>query len=353
MKIANVYVQNKCISIISNKFKIIEKLSIEYKDYFKFKIEEKVKGNEKINIIESKRLYHKYKDKNEIKYNKTENFFKKDRNCLVVMNKPEKNIDVLCEDYGVIESQYVGEILISLFGKHYENNGFYFLHAAGVAKNDNAILFTGEKNSGKTSIMLLLLQNGFDFIANSRIGINNEMLCIGQPYMLGMRLNTAYNLLSSDEQNKFFNTDDYKRVNKNLELERFNNDKESILKRYHDRKINLKNQDIKDIFDCNLKNNAKVRTIIIPEYCKSIQKIEVRKLEENEKITMLMDNYESGVYSPVRYLNELYNRNNRIIPNNVIKNIDFYKIKQNENTNKELIEWINEKMIGEKSKWKE
>lgn len=347
MKIANVYVGNKCISIISNKYKIISELKLEYSDYFKFKIEEEIKGTDKINIIESSNLYEKFKIAREIKHKKNENYFRKDRNCIVVMNKLERNIDILCESYGIIESQYVGEILISMFGKYYEDNGFYFFHASGVSKNNKSVVIAGSRNSGKTSVMSILLQNDFDYIANSRIGINDSLYSIGQPYMLGMRINTIYKSLSEDHQDRIFKTEDYQRVEKILELWRFNGDKEAILKRYYDRKINLKNKEIKEIFNCGLKKKSNLKAIIIPEYCSNLQRIEIEKLNKSEKMTILVDNYEGGIYSSVKYLNELYKRNNRKIPNNVINKIDFYKVRQNENTNSELINWINKLILGE------
>lgn len=351
MKIVNVYVGNKCISIRTNKDKIINGLKSEYSDYFNFKIEKEEKGTEKINIVESEELYTKYKNQEEIKNKNEDNLYKKDRNCLIIIDKLEKNINILCANYGVIEEQYIGEILISMFGKYYEDNGFYFFHASGVSKNDNSVLMVGAKNSGKTAIMTALLQNGFSYIANSRIGINNNLHSIGQPYMLGIRMNTIYNSLSEDYQKKVFMTEDYKRVHKNLELNRFNGNKEEILNRYQDRKINLKNREIKEIFNCDMKKISKVKAIIIPEYCKSVKNINIRKLKENEKMTILIDNYVSAIYSPVKYLNELYEKKNRKIPNNIIENVDFYKVKQNENTNEELISWINEIILGEKTQW--
>lgn len=348
MKIVNIYLGSKCVSVRSNKKSIIDSFKEEYSEYFKFHIEEKIKGTEIITIIENEVLYEKYKNREEIRNKKNENILKKDRNCIIVVNKVKKSIDVLCAQYGIIEEQYVGEILISIFGEFYEENGFYFFHASGVEKNKNSILMVGARNSGKTAIMSNLLQNGFNYMANSRIGINEKLDSIGQPYRLGMRMNTIYNLVSEECKTKIFNTEDYERVNKNLQLERFNGNKEAILKRYSDRKINLKNQDIKNVFDCKLQKKAKIKAIIIPEYSENIKKIEVKKLNENEKITVLIDNYESGIYSSVRFLKDLYGTNNRRIPNNVINNIEFYKVRQNENTNQELINWINEKVIGEK-----
>ena len=350
MEIVNVYVGNKCISIKTNKTEIIRELKEEYSDYFNFVIESKPNGAESITIIESELLYEKYKNKKELKDKKKENFFKKDRNCIIVMNKLERNIDILCAKYGIIEGQYVGEILISMFGKYYEENGFYFFHASGVSKNNNSVLMVGAKNSGKTSIMAALLNDGFDYMANSRIGINNNLYSIGQPYMLGMRMNTIYNFMSAECKNKIFNTEDFKRVNENLELERFEGKTDNILNRYGDRKINLKNKEIKEIFNCNLEKKSKIKAIIIPEYCENLRKMEVKKLEANEKMTVLIDNYESGIYSNVKYLNELYANKNRRIPNNVIEKIDFYRIRQNENTNKEIISFINDIIVGEKMK---
>lgn len=51
-------------------------------------------------------------------------------------------------------------------------SGLRFLHAACVAQGQTGIVITGHGTSGKTSTMLNLLHHGWDYVSNSRIGLD-------------------------------------------------------------------------------------------------------------------------------------------------------------------------------------
>ncbi len=53
-------------------------------------------------------------------------------------------------------------------------NGYYFLHAGCVAKNDFCVVIPGASGNGKTTLSYLLSQNGFKLISDDRIFLDKE-----------------------------------------------------------------------------------------------------------------------------------------------------------------------------------
>lgn len=74
-----------------------------------------------------------------------------------------------------------------------ERKGFFLLHAAAVEKDGQVVLFCGDKNTGKTTMMLGLLKLGYNLISNDKvyIGIENRQVKIySWPGPVGITLET-------------------------------------------------------------------------------------------------------------------------------------------------------------------
>lgn len=74
-----------------------------------------------------------------------------------------------------------------------ERKGFFLLHAAAVEKDGQVVLLCGDKNTGKTTMMLGLLKLGYNLISNDKVyvGIENRQVKVySWPGPVGITLET-------------------------------------------------------------------------------------------------------------------------------------------------------------------
>ncbi|KAA3601556.1 MAG: hypothetical protein DWQ06_08025 [Calditrichaeota bacterium] len=78
--------------------------------------------------------------------------------------------EFLCERTDVFFDWMFEIALVEVLRK----NGYYFLHAGCVAKNDFCVVIPGASGNGKTTLSYLLSQNGFKLVSDDRIFFEEE-----------------------------------------------------------------------------------------------------------------------------------------------------------------------------------
>ena len=163
--------KNGKIQIICSP-QLLKMLKIEYGSYYNF-LSGDEEFNFKIYIYINKMRYKEISQRfNNIKH-KDKNIYLIDRYGYVAINKEKKELIVIYERLNDNVIQFIGEILISLFGIILEKSGYFFIHAACVDKNSRGVAIIGSKNSGKTSLLNFFLQNGYNYVTNSHLGLKN------------------------------------------------------------------------------------------------------------------------------------------------------------------------------------
>lgn len=312
------------IKLLSNDTKMIEQIMYEFTDYYQF-IESKneVNSDNEIILLNDANIYNKYNPNIKYKEN-SEIIVIRRHKILVAYDKKQYKIYIIYEKNKDIVLQYIGEIILSIFGKNIENKGFYFLHSACVSHRNSAVAIIGDRASGKTTIMCELLERKFDFIANSQIGIGhskNNTIAIGLPSRIGIRRETIDKYLSDIERNEI--------------IKMKNRDYTNNLP-----KVNLTVLEIKQIFSIKTRDKANLKIIIVPIYNKNIKHIQVRKMIDAEIMEELLKNRRFGVYEPQKDIDKFYETKKIKCQLSFFKGIKFFKIAQNENTIDELAKWV-------------
>ena len=261
----------------------------------------------------------------------------KDRKGLVYLNKKKQEIILIYKHINDNVIQFIGEVIISIFGMILERQGYFFLHSACVEKNEMAIAITGNRNSGKTTILNMLLQNHFNFISNSHIAIKdnrNNVKVLGFPSRMGIRIETLEKVINPDIREKIILNTEFKR--------RFKEDIQKNLSFYRKEKFNIKINEIEEIYDINLISNSNLKLIIVPIYIEQMEHIQIIEIKDIDKQEMLFKNKRTGVYDTIKYMKESKNIINKL-PTNLNK-VKMYKIYQNENSVNEIIDFINSKI---------
>lgn len=306
--------------------RIISRLKQELNDYYDFIIGD----------IQQYFTIYLYAD--DVKYKKISNQFNhkikfiKDRDGLVLLNKENKEIVAFYNDINDNVIQFIEEIIISLFGMFLTNQNYFFLHAACVEKAGKSIAIIGDRSSGKTTLLNILLQNGYNFVCNSHLGIRDEediIKVIGSPSRMGMRVETLEKTTKTDVKEKIFSFTEFRK--------RFGMDAERNLRKIRSKKFNIKLNEIKNIYNVDLINSSILSLIIIPEYVEQLEHIKLRKIEESsKKREIILKNKVDGVYNTTKYINSLDMGRKTNLPNNLNK-VNIYKVYQSEKCIDELI----------------
>ena len=261
--------------------------------------------------------------------------FMKDREGIIVMNKNNNEIIVLYQEKTDNIIQLIGEIIISLFGIIMEKRGYLYLHSACVDKAGNGIAIIGARKTGKTTLLSLLLQNKFDFVCNSHIGKKKDVIAIGAPTRMGMRVEKLFNLNESNIMEKIIEHTEIKR--------RFGADIRHHLYNYKEKKFNIRVNEIRKIYNVKLINKTILKIMLIPIYMPGLEHIKIKKLSKEELTEVLINNKRNGVYSSAKYMNSIFFEGNKYIEYK-ISNIEAYMVYQNEKNVKEVINFINSKL---------
>ena len=328
------YIKNNNIILkIVCEEKIISKLKKELSDYYEF-IRGNLQQNFTIYIYADDMKYKKVSSQFVAQNNNYDIKLVKDRDGLVLLNKVKKEIIAFYINLNDNVIQFIEEIIISIFGMFLTNQKYFFLHAACVEEQGKAIAIIGDRSSGKTTLLNILLQNKFNYVCNSHLGIKNsgeKIQVIGAPTRMGMRVETIEKSTNLDIRDKIFLNTEFRK--------RFGEKAENNLKLYRTKKFNIKLNEIKKIYDVKLVNSATLKLVVVPMYIEQLEHIKVEKVEGNQKKEILLRNKREGVYDTTKYMNILDISKTRELPEH-IGPIKLYKVYQNEKCIEELIEFI-------------
>lgn len=315
---------NFTICLASNDVKTLKNIEFEFEDYYTFDNNEQHNIIIKIILINNKNIYNRYINRGTIKNKYVDKVVLiKERDIILLYDKRDKTITILYNDITEDIMQFIGEVIFSIFGKSMEDEGFYFFHSACVSIKGKGIAIIGERNAGKTSLMCSFLQNGFQFVSNSRIGIKCEqdMKAIGLPSRVGIRYETINKVFSEQEKERF------------IELR----EEEYRRKR---RKMNITVKDIKNVFKTEVLSETKLKVVLIPVYIPNSVDLKILKVEDREIIDILLKNKKIGVYDPVKYIDNFYSTNKPKFDFENFKKIKFLKVIVNEKNSNELVDII-------------
>ncbi len=268
-----------------------------------------------------------------INFNNSNSIYLKDRDGIII-KKNKNEIFILYDKITDNLIQFIGENIISIFGLYMEMNGYSYYHAACVEKNSSGIAIIGERNSGKTTILNILLQEGFSFVSNSHLGMknyNDHIIALGSPSRMGIRFGTLETVLSKESRKAIIENTEFK--------DKFSNDMQNHLSSYKSKKFNIKVNELKQIYSTNLVNKTILKVIIVPFYMPEIEHMQIKKLNTEEKREVLLKNRRNGSYDTIRYIDDLFNNKKSSLCK--IENIPFYKLYQNEKNANELLDFIN------------
>lgn len=331
---------NKNIILQTNDEKMYSDFIKEYNDYLKFNEQYVISNNLiKFNVVKDTSIYKKYLSKliNHRKPKFKNVYIDVRRENVIIIDKEKNEVTMIYDIYTDERLQHIEEIVLGLFGKLIENDEYFFIHAACVSKNGNGIVLVGDKNIGKTSLMLEFIQNSFDFVNNSQLGIK-ENQGISIPSRIGIRVESLYNGVIKEKYiNQIKETNGYScNIEKNNKLD----SKE---------KFNLTVKDLKEIFKIKTISNTKIKTVIEPHYLPGQKKIKIQKMSKEELTNKLIQNKRSGIYNPVNYIESLFDNNKNLNSLSLIQKtgIKGYKIFQNQLNGKELLKYVEEILNNE------
>lgn len=324
---------NSIIQIVCEN-KILQILKEEFGDYYKFEYGE-TNADFDFFIYIDKLKYEKALRNFENIRNLRENICIQDREGILLLNKVKKEVVAIYYQLTDNNIQLIGELIISLFGIKLEQNGYFYLHSACVEKNGKGIAIIGARGTGKTTLLNILLQNQFNFVCNSHLGIknaNNDIIANGTPSRIGIRVETLYKAINPIVRERII---EYSEIKK-----RFGENIEENINEYGKKKFNIKMNEIKKIYNVDIKKETNVKMFLVPVYMPGSKHIKIKKIREEETLDILLKNKRKGVYNTIKYLDNVFFTTTNNIKCN-LKNINMYKIYQNEGNTNELIEFVN------------
>lgn len=109
-------------------------------------------------------------------------------------------------------------------------------------------------------------------------------------------------------------------------------------------KINLSISELNETFENSISTNTKLKLILWPFYNPNELNLRTEKMTEEDVRRLIMENSVSGVYQPLRYVDSFYTTNKYKFDFKIIKNIEVFKVFQNEKNVDDLVKWIKEKI---------
>lgn len=173
--------------------------------------------------------------------------------------------------------------------------GYPTLHASAISKNGKAIVFTGPGGAGKTSFSLFGLKNGFKFMGDDRLILNNGTV-FSFPECVGFHrenINYVSNILKKSDKLKLFLNDFINFVSRG----------------FLGSCIYLK---ANDIFSERIEHSSKIKTMI---FIQPGSRFQMSKIDSNKAIEQL---YVNQLYENRRFLKHIYNYST-IFPNNKLE----------------------------------
>ena len=195
---------NKNILFQTNDETMYCDLKKEYNDYLKFNEPHSTSSKLiKFKVLKDASIYKKYLSKliNQHKPKFQNIYIGVRRENIIIIDKEKKEVIIIYDIYTDEKLQHIEEIILGLLGKLIENDGYFFIHASCVSKNGKGIILINDTHIEKTSLMLELIQNSFDFVSNSQLGIK-ENQCISIPTRIGIK---SENLCNGVIKEKYIN----------------------------------------------------------------------------------------------------------------------------------------------------
>ena len=326
---------NKNIILQTNDRTMYCNLINEYSEYLKFN-EQYCISEEliKFKVVKDTSLYKKYLEKliNHPRPKFKNIYIRVRRENVIIIDKEKKEVTMIYDTYTDEKLQHIEEIILGILGKLIENDKYFFIHAACVSKNGKGIVLVGDKNIGKTSLMLEFIQNSFDLVNNSQLGIKGNQ-GVSIPARIGIRFESLYNgVIKEKYTDQIKKTIDYSYIiGRNNKLD-------------PKQKFNLTVKEIREIFKIKTISETEIKAIIEPHYLPGQEKIKIQEMSREELINKLIENKRSGIYNSVNYMENLFDNNGNLKLLGLIQktNIKGYKIFQNQSNEKELMEYIQE-----------
>lgn len=192
-------------------------------------------------------------------------FYNKDLNKLVVYSVAEEHAkDIM---------RLVREII--LYCCTYRNN-CSFLHSACVGYNKKAVALLGKKFSGKTTLCLQLLKNGWDYISNDKLilqRVEDGIHCWGLPIAMGVREGT-----------------------KELFLEYL----QGLKVEEPDNRLFLYPHEIAERYNTRIINDAPLYLIVLPTYEPNANEISITKVSKKLLRNLVYEQYLETLYADLR-----------------------------------------------------
>lgn len=331
---------NKNIMLQTNDENMYINLVKEYSEYLKFNKQDGIKDELiKFKVLKDTLIYNKYIEKliDHRKPKFRDVYIGVRRDNVIIVDREKKEVTMIYDIYTDERLQHIGEIILGLLGKLIENDGYFFIHAACVSRNERGIVLVGNKNIGKTSLMLEFIQNSFDLVNNSQLGIKGKR-GVAIPTRIGVRAESLYNGVIKEKYiNQIKKTSGFLcSMKEKNEL----NPKE---------KFNLTVKEIKEIFKVKTISETEIRAIIEPHYLPGQKKIKIQEMSKEELVNKLIENKRSGIYNSVNYLENLFDDNENLKVLDLIQktNIKGYKIFQNQSNEIELMKYVEEILNAE------
>lgn len=166
------------LKIESNSHKLVKDLLDLYGDYYSDK---GIVPTTTIRYLE-KTVPDDYQVKDREDENESFNYlsFDEETDTLTVCFDGEYTSDKL---------SFMQRIMCNVFIMEFQRNGYSIVHGACISKDGESFIISGNKGAGKTTTLLRLLEQGYDFISNDKVAVkeeNGRVVTCGIPHSMGV-----------------------------------------------------------------------------------------------------------------------------------------------------------------------
>lgn len=299
------------LKVESNSYHLINDLVDLYGDYYSDK---DVQPSITIRYLE-KSVLDDYQVRDKEIEEELDNYLKfdEDTNTLIVGFDGEySNDDKL---------SFMQRIMCNVFIMEFQRKGYAIIHGACISKDGESFIISGNKGAGKTTTLLRLLEQGYDFISNDKVAVKEEdgrVVTCGIPHSMG--------IIKEDVNN--FNID-------------------ASLGRYDGPKIYFRVADLGKALNINVFNKGHLNRMIFPQYEKGREELDISECHDNlEQLGEHNVFKEEAVAEQKSYLLRIMKKID-YVDTGAINKVSGEVVKQGEGTFHQLGSFIKEKVKGE------
>lgn len=144
---------------------------------------------------------------------------------------------------------------------------------------------------------------------------------------MGMRIDTFDKVLNDSIKGKIISYTEFK--------DRFREDDiAKIISKSRNKKFNVKANEIPSIYNVDTRVDTNLSAIIIPIYMPDMEHAMIKKIDNDEKKDTFLKYRTQGAYGSTKYIEDIFGTTKITMPD--IKNIDMYKVYENEKNINEL-----------------